>query len=103
MLIPYAVLDVACGRERFAHGRSPENEAEARLAAALYGELQRQHSTAVAAAAAIGCPPPPQVSCGIITPYRGPVSYTHRTLPTNREVENSGGAVLVTKNTHIIK
>jgi hypothetical protein len=67
---PYVVFDVAEGVERRgSRSASLSNIAEAELAAAAYGQLQK---AAAAAAAASGDQdgPPPIMTVGVVTPYR---------------------------------
>ncbi|WIA18803.1 hypothetical protein OEZ85_003486 [Tetradesmus obliquus] len=93
VLLPYVVYDVSRGRERFAArgGKSPENELEARMAVALYGEVRRVRAAALAAAAASVAREPPQLrlDVGVITPYRG-----QRTLLRRLFEQRFGKAVL---------
>lgn len=65
LLQPYAVFDVAGGRERFGpRQKSPDNEAEGRLALALYQQLLRVLEERQAEAKRQGLPPPEPVKVG---------------------------------------
>jgi len=58
ILLPYAVYDVSKGQERLSRGKSVENEQEAFMAVALYGELRRIGEAAARRAAAAAAEPP---------------------------------------------